>query len=312
MNQPEMHPSELYGWAEAWIGPFEVIANYRLNSVRTGVWKLRAHRDAKSFYIKTYSRQERWHPEVYAYQHWIPVLKPYVPKFIAAYESGDCQAILITSIPGTIIRETELDSGAVEAAYHRAGELTNLLHRSQTGKWFGRPGINGNPIELTPYVDPVQYVTASIREMNVRCMEKGLLEASEQELVHWALQNVQIFAGARPVPVSWDSTPGNWLVDERGVLTGMIDFENMLWGIDVDSFSILYSRYFSENPSACRAFFQGYGPEVLQHRSGEIQICCIKMAIGDICWGTQHDAPGVVRYGRELLHKIYDQQLIAD
>lgn len=167
------------------------------------------------------------------------------------------------------MRETELDPGAVEAAYRRAGELTNLLHGSQTGKWFGRPDINGNPIELTPYVDPVQYV-------------------------------------------SWDSTPGNWLVDERGVLTGMIDFENMLWGIDVDSFSILFSRYFSGNPAAGKAFFQGYGPEVLRNRSAEIQICCIKMAIGDICWGNQHDAPEVVRYGRELLKNIYHRQLILE
>lgn len=37
MNRPELHPSGLYGWAESWIGPFEVIANYRPNSVRTGV-----------------------------------------------------------------------------------------------------------------------------------------------------------------------------------------------------------------------------------------------------------------------------------
>ena len=114
------------------------------------------------------------------------------------------------------------------------------------------------------------------------------------------------------MPVSWDSTPGNWLVDDRGVMTGLIDFENMLWGIDVDSFSILFARYFSDNPSAAQAFFQGYGPGVLQHRSAEIQICCIKMAIGDICWGTQHNAPGVVRYGRELLNKIYRHQLITD
>lgn len=312
MNQPEMHPSELYAWAESWIGPFEVLANYRPNSVRTGVWKLRAYRDAKFFYIKTFSRKERWHPEVYAYQNWVPVLKPYVPEFIAAYKSGDCLAILITSIEGTIMREAELDSGAIEAAYRRAGELTNLLHRSQTGKWFGRPDMHGNPIELIPYVDPVQFVTDSIREMNAVCTENGLLEASEQELVQWALQHVQVFAGAKPVPISWDSTPGNWLVDDQGVLTGMIDFENMLWGIDVDSFSILFSRYFSGNPSAGRAFFQGYDPGVLQDRSTEIQICCIKMAIGDICWGTQHNAPEVVRYGRELLKKIYDHQLMSD
>ncbi|WP_178382291.1 hypothetical protein, partial [Paenibacillus sp. P3E] len=114
----------------------------------------------------------------------------------------------------------------------------------------------------------------------------------------------------KPVPISWDSTPGNWLVSENGNFVGMIDFENMLWGIDVDNFSILFERYFSDNDIAMKAFFKGYGLEVLKDKKAQIEICCIKMAIGDIYWGIQNNSQRVRIYGRDLMKQIYNNTLI--
>ncbi|MFD2877746.1 hypothetical protein ACFTAO_19850 [Paenibacillus rhizoplanae] len=77
----------------------------------------------------------------------------------------------------------------------------------------------------------------------------------------------------------------------------------------MDNFSILFARYFIDHPSARDAYFAGYGLEVLKDQSAEIQICCIKMALGDICWGTHNHQPEVVRSGRELMKRIHNQQL---
>ncbi|MFD2410529.1 aminoglycoside phosphotransferase family protein [Paenibacillus rhizoplanae] len=309
MKPLDIHPTALYEQVQSDIGSFQVLANYRLNSVRTGVWKLQSAQDSKCYYLKTYSRKQRWHPEVYAYRHWIGQLKPYVPELIAAYEGEDWQAILITAIDGFIMRETALSPGAAETAFYKAGELTKILHLSQTGRWFGRPDQYGNPIELSHHADPVQYVADTIQDLTSQCVDGGLLQAYELRLTDWALQNVHVFRHSRPVPISWDSTPGNWLVDDQGILTGMIDFENMLWGLAVDNFSILFARYFIDHPSARDAYFAGYGLEVLKDQSAEIQICCIKMALGDICWGTHNHQPEVVRSGRELMKRIHNQQL---
>ncbi|WP_405112369.1 aminoglycoside phosphotransferase family protein [Paenibacillus sp. FSL K6-1217] len=309
MKPLDIHPSALYGRVQSDIGPFQVLANYRLNSERTGVWKLQSAQDSRCYYIKTYSRKQRWHPEVYAYRHWVGHLKPYVPELIAAYEGEGWQAILITAIDGSIMRETALSACAAEAAFYTAGELIKILHLSQTGPWFGRPDQYGNPIELNHNADPVQYVADAIRDVASQCAKEGLLQVVELQLTEWALQNAHVFRHSRPVPISWDSTPGNWLVDDKGIVTGMIDFENMLWGLDVDNFSILFARYFIDNPSARNAYFAGYGPEVLKDKAAEIQICCIKMALGDIYWGTHHHQPEVVRSGRELMKRIHNQQL---
>lgn len=302
----------MYELVQVVIVPFQIITNCRPRSSRTGVWKLISNFDNKYYYLKTYSRKERWHPEVYAYNNWICHLKPYVPEMIEAFEGDGWQAILIISIDGTIMRETDLDSGAVEAVYYKAGELTKSIHNSQVGEWFGRPDKDGNPLELYYHGNPVNYVSKSISDIANRSMQEGLLEPSEIELLEWALQNVKVFEHTKIVPISWDSTPGNWLVDKDGVFTGMIDFENMLWGIDVDHFSILFERYFIGNESAMRAFFQGYGLEVLQEKDTQIKICCIKIAIGDIYWGTQNNSPRVIDYGRKLMKQIQNSGGLYD
>lgn len=292
------------------IGSFQILANYRPNSSRTGVWKISSIRNKSCYYLKTFSRKERWSPEVYAYTNWLPPLKSYVPKLIDVFEQEELYVILITSIDGVIMREADLDIKATTKAYRQAGELIKILHDSQSGTWFGRPDIDGNSIEPDPINNPINYVYGSIQETFKRCEEQNLLTPMEIELAQWALHNIQVFEHVKPVPISWDSTPGNWLVDECGTVTGMIDFENMLWGIDVDHFSILFERYFADNKVAMNAFFKGYGLEVLKDKKEQIQICCIKMAITDIYYGTQNNAEVIVNYGRNLLQQIYDNKLI--
>lgn len=229
---------------------------------------------------------------------------------IDVFEKEGLYAILITSVDGVIMREADLDLKSTTKAYRQAGELIKILHHSQSGTWFGRPDIDGNSIEPDPINNPINYVYGSIQETFKRCEEQNLLTSMEIELVQWALQNIQAFEHVKPVPISWDSTPGNWLVGKSGTLTGMIDFENMLWGIDVDHFSILFERYFVDNKVAMKAFFNGYGLEVLKEKKEQIQICCIKMAIADIYYGTQNNTQIVINYGRNLLQQIYDNKLI--
>lgn len=276
MEQFDIYPSELNGIVQSIIGPFQIIMNCRPKSSRTGVWKLSSNVDQKYYYLKTFSRKQRWHPEVYAYQNWVNHLNPYVPEMIKAFEGEGWQGILITSIEGTVMRETSLDPDAIEDAYSKAGELTRLLHDSQVGEWFGRPDQYGAPIELYHDRDAVNYVHLSIKDLADRALKEQLLNSSEIELLDWALRNVKVFEHTKPVPISWDSTPGNWLVDENGVFTGMIDFENMLWGIDVDHFSILFERYFAGDAFAKRAFLKATGLKCLRRKVGKSKYAALR------------------------------------
>lgn len=303
MQQLAVYPEELYSRVESTLGKFEVISDLRPGSARTGVWRLRAAEEQQYYYLKTFSRKERWHPEVYAYKRWVNGLQPYVLELTAVYEGEGWQAILITAIEGTIMREAGLQPPALHAAYHKAGQLTRLIHESQSGEWFGRPDQDGHPIELFHHTDPVIYIRKSLNDLGTKCQDANLLQPAEEEGLKWALEQADVFAGAKPVPVSWDSTPGNWLVRADGEFAGMIDFENMLWGVDVDSFAALFEKYFIKDAASMEAFFSGYGAEILQEKQIQINISCIKLALGDIYWGTRQGMPGVAEKGRQLLRK---------
>ncbi|RRJ61709.1 hypothetical protein EHV15_01000 [Paenibacillus oralis] len=117
MEQLEIYPSELSVQLESTIGAFKIVGNYRPNSTRTGVWKIQSIKDNKYYYLKTYSRVQRWHPEVFAYRNWINHLRPYVPELIETFEGENWQAILITSLSGTIMREVNLDADSLHGRY---------------------------------------------------------------------------------------------------------------------------------------------------------------------------------------------------
>lgn len=304
MQQMETLPGQWHQKVEAIIGPFAVIHPYRPANARTGVWKLRSKADGQFCFFKTYSRKSRWHPEVFAYRHWIDVLKPYVPELLAVFEEEEGPGILISAMDGTIMRELSLEPEAELKAYRQAGQLTRLLHNSRTGEWFGRPDQDGNPIELFHHHDPVAYITRSLTDISGLCADAGVLEPKRRELLEWALDHSYAFEGEKPVPISWDSTPGNWLVDPDGGFAGMIDFENMLWGFAADHFPILFERYFCNNDSAKQAFFDGYGPEVLASKAVQIRICCIKLALGDLYWGKVHSSPRVMEFGANMLREM--------
>ena len=290
---------------EAAIGPFQVLETHRAHNSRTGVWGIRRLEDDQRYYLKTHSRKQRWHPEAYAYRNWMAPLQGYAPELIEAFEEPQWQGILITALDGAVMREVQLEPPHLHAAYRKAGELTRRLHQAVRGGWFGRPDKDGNPLELYHAPDPVRYIEAALSDLHQKCGEGNLLDSGENALLVRAIGQADVFEGGYPVPTAWDSTPGNWLVKPDGSFSGMIDFENMLWGLGPDSFSILFERYFIKDELALQAFFDGYGSVEDPERLGlQIRICCIKMAAADIYWGTVNGMPRVERYGRRLLNRL--------
>lgn len=108
----------------------------------------------------------------------------------------------------------------------------------------------------------------------------------------------------KAVASSWDSSPNNWTVDNKGNFMGFIDFENMLWSFDIDTFTILFDRYFIKYESSLDAYFSGYGEKVLQTRSEKIKIGNIKAAINNISYGISSGDSRLVTIGKGLLKQF--------
>lgn len=207
---------------------YKVIQSLREGSTRTGVFKLEVQ--GEFYYLKIFQRRNRFEPEVYAYRNWMSVIKPKCPELVTVLDdrSSSTFGFVITDLDGEVMKDCDLTEDQKAVCYHEAGELTRKLHSSFTGEYFGIPDLDGNPIDanwataIEYYIEQLSGFTNEIKQMN-------RFDAVLKELYSWAMNNVDILTDEKAVPVSYDSTPGNWIVGANGEFRGFIDFENMLW-----------------------------------------------------------------------------------
>lgn len=287
------------------IGPYKVVKSLRDSSTRTKVYQLEA--DNKFYYAKLFKRRARFEPEIFAYKIWNEVLRDFTPDLITILDNDEEQfGFVMSEISGTIFRETEMTKLEEYNIYEKAGQLTRLLQDSFKGEYFGRPSIHGNPIEES-HTDVIEHLNDSLEEIITGLRELNLLNETNKMLINWAKDHVTIFENEIPVPVSWDSTPGNWLVNSDKQFSGMIDFENMRWGIRVDSFGILYERYFMDDMNREKAFFKGYGCDFKDSNDEKINFVLIKVALADVLYGTKFANERSLNMGKRLIAWLQDR-----
>lgn len=299
-------PFELHKEVIEVLGDYEVIRNHRKGSKRTVVWEIQSLNYNKRYFVKVFYRKSRWGPEVFAYENWTPKILPFAPQLISVIEKNNIYAIIISSLGGVTLREAKgLSEEQIQKAYQKAGEITRTLHQNTYGSYFGRPDNEGNPIEIYHSNDPVDYMQHSIIDALDKGKEINCFDSRELSLAKWALDNISSFESFIPRAVCWDSSPNNWLVDEHsGDFIGLIDFENMLWGLEVDNFTILYERYFPDFPKGEDAYFNGYGSKVKDNWSTQIDIALIKAGLCGMVWGLINDDERSVVLARRMLSKI--------
>ena len=293
-------PPILSPWLERHIGPCQIVESHRVHSERTGVWRIRAR--FGDYFLKLYTERRKWHPEVYAYRHWAPACRPYVPELVAVLDEPDHCGILTTALNGAPLREANPAPEKWLDCYAAAGALLRRLHDVQ-GDWFGVPDCAGEPAGFHAS-DPVDYMRSDFHAFYDEAMALDCLTERERGLADWALQHFDLFAGETPVASHRDFTPGNWLVDAGGRFAGLIDLECMQWSVAVDSLPMLIERYFPDMPGSAEAFFGGYGPALTDLQRLQVRHVCIKVGIADIAWGTRRVLERNIRLGRDLLSRI--------
>lgn len=299
-------PLRLHNMVTLILGDYDIINSFREDSVRTRVWKIKTKKNSQNYFIKLFKRKSRWGPEVYAYKNWVPEILPYAPRLVKTIEEEDIYAIIISSIEGITLREAvNLSEEQIINAYNKAGEVTKILHEKFCGEYFGRPDCNGNPIEIYHHEDPIHYLTYNLNEILKKGKESSCFDKWEIELGKWALEHIYLFKNSIPRAINWDSSPNNWIVDEgTGKFLGLIDFENMIWGFEVDNFTIMYERYFPMFPSGKEAFFKGYGIEILEEKSREIKVACIKAGLANIIWAINYNDKKTLTLAKNMLTTI--------
>jgi hypothetical protein len=241
------------------IGDFEILNDHRKDSARTGVVEVLTG-DNRRLFVKIHSRLSRWNPEVYAYKNWIKPIENYAPALVADFYDTDVFGIITTPLRCKTVNEAQItDEDLLTRIYYEAGELFKEMQSNIRGTFFGIPKADGTPLDENAKTDPVEYIYDSIETLATLMLDNEILDYSYKSLIEWCLDNCNIFRDDYPAPTNWDLSQNNWMVDDNGIFTGFIDFENMLWSLPLDSFAVMQERYTFDKPHLLDSFYGGYG-----------------------------------------------------
>lgn len=278
-------PETSEDWVRECLGDYRVVRACRPGSRRTGVWELEAN--GKRFFLKLNQRRVRWATEVFAYQNWVDVLRPYAPELIGVHqdEAESLYGILVRSLGGKPLRVRGLEAAKCVGAYERAGALCRRLQSLPRGTWFGAMDEQGRPVEEAAEAmnggkqDPIRYFSQTISRALAIAVETQSVGKAEQRLAEGVIEALPEMGIDRPVPAAFDYTPGNWMVDDAGKLLGVVDFENMAWGLTADPLVRLHMNYFAACPEGKTAFYRGYGRRLTDCEWQQFRIGCIRYGL---------------------------------
>lgn len=305
MYQGDGFPDDAMQWLISRLGHVQSVQACRAGSQRTGVWHLQS--DSGDHYFKINRRRIRWGTELFFYSRFAHAFGASVPKLIDVYQENETHGLLITALDGIPMREMSLSASQSLCAYERAGELCRQMHDLAEGPWFGIMDHSGQPTDDAGQVlpegtcDPIAYYTEQIERSLAAAKKAKAIQRSEELTASNVIESLGKMTFQRPVLTSWDYTPGNWIVDRNGRLIGIIDFENMAWGLRADPLTRLLVDYFPHCAGAKDAFHMGYGQHLLDDFFDQVRMGCLLYGLWYLTYGTNNANPVSIERGHVAL-----------
>lgn len=301
MGSPPQHredppPPVVAQWLRGQLGEFHVLCSHRAGSSRTGVWKMEAK--GAHYYCKVNRRRVRWATELFAYRNWMPALRPHVPELRGVLDVDDANGLLLTALDGVPLRESARAADNAAGVYRKAGELLAQLHDLPSGTWYGIMDERGQPTENGAAADPVIYYRRAIQKCLADAEAARALDPDEERIARSVLDAVPDISFPPPTPTFFDYTPGNWIVDGSGGLSGIIDFEHMAWGLPADPFARLLLDYFPLCEQGREAFYAGYGRDMERQHPEQVRIGCAIYALYYKTLATRRNDPAMADRAR--------------
>jgi Ser/Thr protein kinase RdoA (MazF antagonist) len=240
-----------------------------------------------------------WEREVHGYEQWAPVFGPHAPPLLAVRDEPPL-ALLIGELEGEVLENVQLPVDQERAAWRTAGQMLTRLHALPSGTLFGPCDRDGAPLGKATS-DAVAYVAGDLAREIELATRDGLIDAVERATLEAALDQVDVFAGERPVACHRDYNPYNWLVTPDGAWAGVIDFEFAHWDVRVAEFSRYPDWERIERPDLVEALLEGYGRPLTPREEQQCLVSRAQYALSAITWGTGASYHGFVAEGRRAL-----------
>ncbi len=286
-------------WCHAVLGSVQLVADDTRShpGLRAGAMRLRT--PTGDVYLKLHRDPAHWNSEVHAYEQWARAFGGHAPRLLAVHD-GTFLAVIISILPGKIMDDRKLPIDQEQEVWRAAGRALAALHEFPHGACFGPCWRDGSP--AGPCIaDPQDYLNGAFAELLERGEKMDWLSPEERLTVHAVLDLIPAFAGERPVACHRDYCPANWLVNESGAWSGVIDFEFAYWDIRAADLSRFPNWEWLFHPELFTSFMEGYGKGIATE-----QLWCSRAlyALGAVVWGMENSYFGFVSEGRTALQSI--------
>ncbi len=290
---------EARAWCATILGPVEALANTSKTHGGHKSSTCRLRTPAGFCYLKVHQTLSHWQNEVHAYERWAGAFGRHAPRLLAVRDTAPL-AIIVSELPGRVMEDEPLPYDQERAAWWTAGAALAALHELGPGECFGPCLRDGTCAEALPQ-DAEEYMSGKFKSQMEQAQRAENVTADELAVVRAACDLIPAFAGERPTPCHRDYCAANWLIDEEGNWTGVIDFEFAHWDVRVADFSRDPNWNWIRRPDLTDAFFTGYGRELTLAEEQQLRVARVEYALGAILWGHDYAFYGFEREGHEAL-----------
>ena len=286
-------------WCTSVLGPIEVMSDYSKTHGGHESSTVRLDASIGFCYLKIHESQPYWHNEVHAYEHWASAFGDLAPRLLAARDKAP-MALIVSELPGKIVENTPLSSSQERTIWQAAGAALVALHDLGPGKQFGPCLRDGTYAEVLSQ-NAREHVAKRLESQIELATSAGYVTDDELTTIQAAYDLIPAFEGEPPLPCHRDYCAANWLINEEGAWTGVIDFEFAHWDVRVADFSRDPDWSWILRPDLVDAFFKGYGRSLTPAEEQQLLVAHAEYALSAILWGHDNAFYGFEREGRESL-----------
>lgn len=301
-----MQDQELLQRALAWVaqacGPYELISDGTKDHPGRRSITSRLRLASGGCYLKIHRDPSLWAADVHGHQHWAPAFHSFAPRLLAVRDQEPL-ALLFSELPGLPLEQVSLSRPRQRAVWRSAGQALAGLHALEVGAFFGPCNRDGScPGE--PVADAIAYLASEMDHWLELGERLGAFSPEERSILRSAGALLPAFDGERPLPCHRDYCPANWLVDERGRWSGIIDFEFSRWDVRCADFTRYPAWEWMDRPDLIAAFFEGYGRPRSPAEEQQILYGYVLYAAAAVAWGIDTSYAGFAAEGRLALKRL--------
>ena len=281
--------ADLRRWLAGHLPDVAAITDASWPRAQSRVWRLATETPARAAYLKVSPSQHSYTCETRAYQQAATALgQGQAPRLIAADPA--LRAVLVTALPGTVVRSLQL-TAATETHVHRlAGRLLRRWHDHLA------PAPPQAP-------DTVRAALAGQAREAAACLDSlsGNLTGAEQDLVRAAARELPALADLPLVYTHGDFSPRNWVWDPKRRTLGLIDFESAAHAPAVQDLVWLFGAMWPTRPDLRESFLAGYGRALTADEHQALRLLTTRSAVSYLAEGITQKDPVLIDRGHTAL-----------